>query len=92
MEIVRVHVVIYGIVQGVFFRASTREEARALDITGWVKNCFDGNVEAVFEGERGKVEKILKWCKIGPPGAKVININSNWEAPTGEFDSFSVKY
>ncbi len=92
MEIARLHVVIDGIVQGVFFRASTREEARALGLTGWVKNCFDGNVEAVFEGERGKVEQILKWCKTGPPGAKVINIKSDWEAPTGEFDTFSIKY
>ncbi|MCP4268349.1 MAG: acylphosphatase [Candidatus Brocadiaceae bacterium] len=92
MEIARVHVVIYGIVQGVFFRASTREEARALGLTGWVKNCFDGNVEAVIEGDRGKVEQMLKWCKIGPPGAKVENIKSNWETSTGEFDTFSIKY
>ncbi len=92
MEIARLHVVIDGIVQGVFFRASTREEASALGLTGWVKNCFDGNVEAVFEGEKELVEQILVWCKTGPPGAKVININSNWEAPTGEFDTFSIKY
>jgi acylphosphatase len=92
MQITRLHVVIEGIVQGVFFRASTREEASKLGLTGWVKNCFDGNVEAVFEGERGKVEQMLKWCKIGPPGAKVINIKSNLEAATGEFDAFSIKY
>ncbi len=92
MEIERLHVVIDGIVQGVFFRASTREEARALDLTGWVRNCFDGNVEAVFEGERDKIDQMLKWCKTGPPGAKVINIKSNWEMPTGEFDTFSIKY
>ncbi len=92
MEIARVHIVIDGIVQGVFFRASTREKARELGLTGWVKNCFDGNVEAVFEGDRGKLEQILKWCKIGPPGAKVENIKSNWVAQTGEFDTFSIKY
>ncbi len=92
MEIARVHVVIDGIVQGVFFRASTREKACELGLTGWVKNCFDGNVEAVFEGDRGKLEQILKWCKIGPPGAKVENIKSNWVAQTGEFDTFSIKY
>ncbi len=92
MEIARLHVVIDGIVQGVFFRASTREEACALGLTGWVKNCFDGKVEAVFEGERGKVEQILEWCKTGPPGAKVINIKSSWKAPTGEFDIFSIRY
>ncbi len=92
MKIARLHVVIDGIVQGVFFRASTREEARVLGLSGWVRNCFDGNVEAVFEGERGNIEQILKWCRIGPPGAKVINIKSNWETPTGEFDTFSIRY
>ncbi len=92
MGIARLHVVIDGRVQGVFFRASTSEEARTLGLTGWVNNCFDGSVEAVFEGERDKIELIFEWCKIGPPGAKVINIKSNWEAPTGEFDNFSIKY
>ncbi len=92
MEIARLHVVIDGRVQGVFFRASTREEARVLALTGWVRNCSDGNVEAVFEGEKDKVEQMLKWCEAGPPGAKVIDIKSNWEAPTGEFGNFSIEY
>ncbi len=92
MEIARVHVVVNGIVQGVFYRASAREEAQVLGLTGWVRNCLDGSVEAVFEGERGRIERVLKWCKTGPPGAKVKNIKSNWRAPTGEFDNFSIKY
>ena len=92
MEKVRVHVSIDGRVQGVFFRANTREEAYSLDLSGWVKNCLDGRVEAVFEGERDKVEQVLKWCQKGPSGAMVRNVEVNWEEATGEFDSFSIEY
>ncbi len=88
----RLHVVIEGRVQGVFFRASTREEACSLGLCGWVKNCLDGHVEAVFEGERDKVEQALRWCQKGPPGAMVRNVEVNWEDATGDFDSFSIKY
>jgi acylphosphatase len=88
----RLHVVIEGRVQGVFFRASTREEACSLGLSGWVKNCWDGRVDAVFEGERDNVEKILAWCHKGPPGAMVRNVEVNWEEATGEFDSFSIKH
>ncbi len=90
MEKARLHVLIEGSVQGVFFRASTREEAYLLGLTGWVRNCFDGRVEAVFEGERNKVEEVLKWCKKGPPGSMVRNVEVNWEQATGEFDTFSI--
>ncbi len=92
MEKARLHVVIEGRVQGVFFRASTREEACSLGLSGWVKNCMDGRVEAVFEGESDNIEQILKWCQNGPPGAMVRNVEVNWEEATGEFDSFSIEY
>ena len=88
----RLHVVIEGRVQGVFFRASAREAAYSLDLCGWVKNCLDGRVEAVFEGERDKVEQVLKWCQKGPPGAMVRNVEANWEDATDEFDTFSIEY
>jgi acylphosphatase len=91
MEEVKVHVYIEGRVQGVFFRASTREEARLLGLRGWVKNCWDGRVEAVFEGESQKVEDVLKWCNKGPAGALVTKVNVNREQPTNEFDTFSIK-
>ncbi len=55
MEIARLHIVIEGIVQGVFFRAGTIEESCKLGLTGWVKNCPDGRVEAVFEGDIDKI-------------------------------------
>ena len=92
MEKVRAHVFIEGRVQGVFFRANTREEASLLGLTGWVRNCWDGRVEAVFEGEREKVEKVIAWCKKGPPGAMVRDVEINWEQVTGEYDTFSIEY
>ena len=89
---VRAHVFIEGRVQGVFFRANTREEASLLGLTGWVRNCWDGRVEAVFEGEREKVEKVIAWCKKGPPGAMVRDVEINWEQATGEYETFSIEY
>ncbi len=92
MEKVRAHVFIEGRVQGIFFRANTRQEASLLGLTGWVRNCWDGRVEAVFEGEREKVEKVISWCKKGPPGAMVRDVETNWEQATGEYETFSIEY
>ncbi len=92
MEIARLHIVIEGKVQGVFFRASTVEESCKLGLTGWVKNCPDGRVEAAFEGDKAKIEQIAEWCKKGPPGAVVRNVETNWEQATGDYDSFTIKY
>ena len=92
MEIARLHIVIEGIVQGVFYRASTIEESSKLGLTGWVMNCSDGRVEAVFEGEIDKIEQIIEWCKKGPPGAVVSNVETVLERATGEYDSFTIKY
>lgn len=80
--IVRVRVT--GRVQGVFFRAWTAETARALSLSGWVRNCRDGSVEALFAGERGAVETMLERCREGPPAARVeaVEILANeGEAP-----------
>jgi acylphosphatase len=57
-----------------------------------VKNCPDGSVEAVFEGDIDKIDQIVEWCKKGPPGAVVRNVETIWEQATGEYDSFSIKY
>jgi acylphosphatase len=88
----RVHVYISGRVQGVFFRAETRRAANGFNITGWVRNMFDGSVEALFEGEDKNVDKMLEWCHIGPPAAKVKEVQAEEEPYTGEFRDFSVKY
>ena len=101
---IRVHAFITGRVQGVFFRSETCNKARELDLTGWVKNLEDpyvafgdrdggrrpshGRVEAVFEGDKDKVEKIIEWAKKGPILAKVENVEVNFEEYRGEFKTF----
>ncbi len=92
MEIARLHIVIEGIVQGVFFRASTIEESGKLSLTGWVRNCPDGRVEAVFEGDIDKIDQVVEWCKKGPQGAVVRNVETIWEQAIGDYDSFTIKY
>ncbi|MCF6157759.1 MAG: acylphosphatase [wastewater metagenome] len=92
MPVSRVHVSVRGVVQGVFFRSSARERALTLGIKGWIKNRGDGSVEAVFEGKKDAVEKILDWCKKGPSGAIVEDMDIHWEEHTGEFDDFSIIY
>jgi len=91
-EKVRVHLMISGLVQGVLFRSNTREIARELRLTGWVKNLLDGRVEAVFEGEKEKVLKIIEWAKRGPELAQIENIEIKWEEYKGEFDDFEIRY
>ncbi len=80
----RAHVLIEGLVQGVFFRESTRRVAYRERLSGWVRNLADGSVEAVFEGERPAVERAIAWCHHGPPDAAVQAVQLNWEIPRGE--------
>ncbi len=87
---VRVHVLIEGRVQGVFFRAATKDEARARGLGGWVRNLADGRVEAVFEGDKAVVENMLAWCRKGPPYAYVDNIEIDWQPYQGDLADFRV--
>ena len=87
-----IHVIISGRVQGVWFRASTKQKAEQLGLTGWVRNTPDGNVEAVFEGEENIVQEMLNWCHRGPPLSKVENIEVKNQKPTDGFNGFSIKY
>jgi acylphosphatase len=80
-----------GRVQGVWYRSNTRTKAIELGLKGWVKNLWDGRVEAVFEGEAHVIKEMIEWCKRGPPLAKVKQIEVKWEEPTGEFIDFSMK-
>lgn len=86
----RARVVVRGFVQGVGFRASTRARAVSLGLAGWVRNQGDGSVEAVFEGERDRVESMLDWCRRGPAGARVDDVEASWEQPAGD-GGFSVR-
>lgn len=87
-----VHVLIYGRVQGVWFRSSTKQKAEQLGLTGWVRNTHDGNVEAVFEGEEKLVKEMIEWCHRGPPLAEVENVEVKKQNPTNGFDGFSIRY
>lgn len=88
----RVHVVIRGRVQGVYFRAATRDRARQLGLTGWVRNCPNGSVEVLAEGDKAWLEQLVTWCHGGPPGAVVTDLDAKWQEASGEFIGFVVKY
>ncbi len=92
MEKVRARVLIEGRVQGVFFRYRTQETALKFDLKGWVKNRRDGSVEAVFEGDKEKVDQIVQWCHRGPSEAKVTKVHLSWEDYIEEFDDFTINY
>lgn len=89
-EVVCAHVRVSGRVQGVYFRASTADEARALGLAGWVRNAGD-DVEAVFEGPRSRVERLIEWCHGGPQRAVVEGVEVTWEQPEGA-GGFAVRY
>ena len=80
----RVRVRVHGRVQGVFFRAETRTRAESLGLAGWVSNTPDGSVEAVFEGPADRVGSLVEWCRRGPPGAQVDEVEVVEEQPVGE--------
>ncbi len=92
MSNVRAHVYIRGRVQGVFFRATTKEKASEFGIQGWVKNCANGRVEAVFEGKKEAVDKLIDWCRKGPAGAFVEEVQVHKEDHSGAFDGFSIMF
>jgi acylphosphatase len=83
---------IRGRVQGVFFRHSATREAIRLGLTGWIRNCIEGDVEAVAEGPRARVNEFIAWCRKGPPYAKVESVEVKEAEPTGEFSAFRVEH
>jgi acylphosphatase len=88
----RAHILVIGRVQGVFFRSETQDEALRHNLTGWVRNLPDGRVEAVFEGEKDRVDALIEFCKRGPPGARVTKVDVTWEDYTGQFKNFTIRY
>lgn len=89
--VVRRHVVVRGEVQGVFFRDSTRWEAESRGVSGWVRNCDDGSVEAVFEGPADAVEAMLEWCRSGPSRADVEDMHVSVEEQSDGLEGFQVR-
>ena len=86
----RLHLTIHGRVQGVSFRAYTQREARALGLTGWVRNRVDGTVECMAEGPREALERLALWCRGGSPWARVERIEDQWSDASGEHADFVV--
>ncbi len=81
---------ISGIVQGVFFRTSTRNHASMLGLSGWVRNNPDGSVEVWAQGDREGLMELISWCRHGPPGASVEEVTVDWVTP-GNMRGFSIQ-
>jgi acylphosphatase len=90
MERTRAHVFVSGRVQGVFYRATTREQARDRGVDGWVRNLDDGRVEAVFEGSADAVEAMVEWCHEGSSRARVDDVDVEYSVPEG-VEGFEVR-
>ena len=92
-DLASVHVVVYGLVQGVFFRAFVSELAAELSLTGYVRNLPGGDaVEVQAEGERKQLEKLIDYVKVGPPGAIVVRVVTNWSEYSGHYSRFRISY
>ncbi len=91
-EKIRAHVVVSGRVQGVYYRQNAVKQAQKLGLSGWIRNLSDGKVEAVFEGGKENVEKIVNWAKKGPFFSRVSSLKIDWQEYKGEFNNFGVKY
>ena len=87
----RVEVIVRGRVQGVYFRASAVNEAQTLGLSGWVMNCADGSVQAVAEGPREKLDRLIAWCHEGPRGARVTSVDVQWQEPENSFHGFQIR-
>ena len=87
---IRRRVIVRGLVQGVFFRDGVRRRAVSCSVAGWVRNNWDGSVEAVFEGEASAVESLVDFCRVGPRGARVDDLEVAHEDPEGLVE-FSIR-
>ena len=85
------HVLISGKVQGVWYRASTKQKAHELEIKGWVQNTSDGKVEAVFQGKDDNVKEMIKWCYQGSPLSNVEKVDVIDSSNDLNFDEFKIK-
>ena len=88
----RAQIRVEGRVQGVCYRQSTVEMAQGLGLCGWVRNLADGSVEALFEGERGRIEQAVAWCRQGPPRASVATVTVEWLDGPPECPGFTISY
>ncbi len=90
-ELASLHAVVHGLVQGVYFRSFVARNARALGLTGCVRNLPGGRVDVVSEGEREKLEELLRQIEDGPPFARVDGVDVDWSEYRGTFGRFEVR-
>lgn len=90
-ERARVHLHVSGLVQGVFFRQSTVDEARRLGVAGWVRNLPDGRVEVLAEGSKAALDGLVAFCRRGPPAARVEDVAAAWSAFGGDLGPFAAR-
>ncbi|MBI2026581.1 MAG: acylphosphatase [Deltaproteobacteria bacterium] len=88
----QVHIVVYGKVQGVFFRAYTETKAQELGICGRVKNLENGSVDIIAQGPEESLKRLVEWCHEGPSGAQVEKVTVDWLKVNGKFLSFHIEY
>jgi acylphosphatase len=92
-DLASVQAIVYGYVQGVFFRAFVSRRASELGLTGYVRNLHDREaVEVVAEGERKQLEELISHLKVGPPAARVKRVVTNWAEYTGSYSQFGIRY
>ena len=91
-DLASVQAIVYGYVQGVFFRAFVSRRASELGLTGYVRNLPGEAVEVNAEGERKQLERLIDQLKVGPPAAKVEKIVAKWSEYTGNYSNFSIRY
>lgn len=90
MDKKRVHLIIYGKVQGVFFRASTKDKAIELRLKGLVRNKRDATVEVIAEGPEKQLQELVAWCHEGPDHSIVELVKLDWQPYIGEFEEFTI--
>jgi len=92
-DLASLRAIVHGRVQGVFFRAFVIKRAREVGLTGHVRNLYNGNaVEVVAEGERERLQKLIEHLKVGPSGARVEKVITDWSEYTGSYSGFNVRY
>ncbi|MBI3013542.1 MAG: acylphosphatase [Candidatus Tectomicrobia bacterium] len=88
----RVHLWVSGLVQGVGFRFVAERQALRLDLRGWVRNLRNGRVELMAEGEESNLRELVRWCHQGPSGARVTDVEVEWEPCQDEFNGFEIRF
>jgi len=91
-DLASVQAIVYGHVQGVFFRAFVFTRATQLGLTGYVRNLPGGTVEVNAEGERKQLDQLISYLKVGPPPAKVGKVVTSWSEYSGNYSGFGIKY